>query len=100
MSSTLTLDASVEFIEFIDINVDMNHSSFRNLHIDLVSPSGAVSTLATAGQAREILFFFVFPTDTPLNGTFRFGSARHLGKTPPASGRCASPITNAGRPAR
>ena len=58
----------------------MRHRSFRDLEIDLISPSGAVSRLAVPHDTSTDLFTY---TDfIPLYGSFRFGSARHLGEDP------------------
>ena len=75
VSSTITLpDGYVEFIEFIEVEVTMAHSSVRDLRIVLESPSGAVSVLSTAViQDHQSPVF---------DGSFRFGSARHLGEDP------------------
>ena len=75
VSSTITLpDGYVEFIEFIEVEVTMAHSSVRDLRIVLESPSGAVSVLSTA---------VILDHQSPVfDGSFRFGSARHLGEDP------------------
>ena len=78
----LTLNTNdIDFTEFVEVNVTFSHESFRDLDVELVSPSGARSQLTVA-------FDTVTPDDptdedvVPLNGTFRFGSARHLGEDP------------------
>ena len=78
----LTLNTNdIDFTEFVEINVTFDHNSFRDLDVELVSPSGARSQLTVA-------FDTVTPDDptdedvVPLRGTFRFGSARHLGEDP------------------
>ena len=78
--SSLTLDTAVEFIEFVEVEVSLGHDSFRDLEIELESPSGAIS---------QLIGHFDTVTDddpnidfVPLNGSFRFGSARHLGENP------------------
>ena len=74
VSSTITLpDGYVEFIEYIEVEVTMAHSSVRDLRIVLESPSGAVSVLSTAVIQDQSHVF---------DGSFRFGSARHLGEDP------------------
>ena len=70
----------INFIEFVEVNVAFRHRSFRDLKIELVSPAGTSSTLAVS-------FDTVNDNDpstdfVPLNGTFRLGSARHLGEDP------------------
>ena len=78
----LTLNTNdIDFTEFVEVNVTFSHESFRDLDVELVSPSGARSQLTVA-------FDTVTPDDptdedvVPLRGTFRFGSARHLGEDP------------------
>ncbi len=69
VTTSLTVDPYVKFIEFVEVNAHFNHSNFRDLTVELVSPSGAVSTLSTSA--------FRFGS---LTTEFRFGSARHLGE--------------------
>ena len=69
VTTSLTIDPFVEFVEFVEVNAHFNHSNFRDLTVELVSPSGAVSTLSTAALKFG-----------PLTTEFRFGSARHLGE--------------------
>ena len=72
VTSTITMDSYVEFVEFVEVNVDFTHAAYRNLEIELVSPSGAVSILAVPRKTYEFSFKW--------DGSFRFGSARHLGE--------------------
>ena len=81
VTATLTLDDFVDFVEFIEITVDIEHTSFRDLVIELESPSGAVSTLTQSGQAYD-RFFGIFAIRHHMTSPFRFGSARHLGEDP------------------
>ena len=80
VSQTLTMDTGIEFIEFVEVNLTFQHDSFRDLEIELESPSGAVSQLTVP--------FDTYDDDdpgidfVPLRGSFRFGSARHLGEDP------------------
>ena len=69
VSTKLTIESYVEFIEYVEINTDFTHSRFRDLHVELVSPSGAVSVLTPSADV-----------DGRLATGFRFGSARHLGE--------------------
>ena len=73
VSSKLTLGPEVGFTEFVEVHVDFDHSSFRDLEVEIHSPTGTVSKLAVPYEgARE----------RELRTTFRFGSARHLGEDP------------------
>ena len=75
--SEVTLNTNIDFTEFVEITVSLRHGSFRDLEIELVSPSGAVSRLVSEFDTSA---YETAPV--PLNGSFRFGSARHLGEDP------------------
>ena len=69
VTASLTVDPYVDFVEFVEVNAHFNHRSFRDLTVELMAPSGTVSTLTnTAFISGE------------LTTKFRFGSARHLGE--------------------
>ena len=80
VTSTLTVDSEIDFIEFVEINASFSHVSFRDLDIELVSPSGQVSKLA---ESFDTLTDSDDETDfITLLGKLRFGSAKHLGEDP------------------
>ena len=70
----------MDFIEFVELEVTVDHPSFRDLEIKLQSPSGAVSTLAwhvpIEQYANGGFDAYTF------TGAFRFGASRHLGEHP------------------
>ena len=68
-TTSLSVDPYVDFVEFVEVNTHFDHPHFRDLTIELVSPSGAVSTLSTSSFRSGAL-----------TTEFRFGSARHLGE--------------------
>ena len=68
-TTSLSVDPYVEFVEFVEVNTHFDHPHFRDLTVELISPSGAVSTLSTSTFGRGAL-----------TTNFRFGSARHLGE--------------------
>ena len=90
VTTTLTLDTGIRFTESVEINTDFDHTSFRDMDIELVSPSGGVSKLAVPFNTRHYTDTYTRPDDTTydgpyfvrLDGEFRFGSARHLGEDP------------------
>ncbi len=90
VTTTLTLNTDIRFTEFVEINTNFEHTSFRDMDIELVSPSGAVSKLTvpfdtryyTATYRRPDGSTFDGPYFVRLNEPFRFGSARHLGEDP------------------
>ena len=78
---TLDIDSDIDFTEFVEINTSFQHNSFRDLDIELESPSGAISKIVPAFDT------FIDDDDPnndyiPLRDPFRFGSARHLGEDP------------------
>ena len=78
VTSSLTLDPYVGFIEYIEVKVTFDHPSARDLQIQLRSPSGTVSTLAYAATRNQFRFLPGQPVEFP--EAFRFGSARHVGE--------------------
>ena len=78
VTSSLTLDPYVGFIEYIEVKVTFDHPSARDLQIQLRSPSGTVSTLAYAATRNQFRFLPGQPVEFP--DAFRFGSARHVGE--------------------
>ena len=90
VTTTLTLNTGIRFTEFVEVNTDFEHTSFRDMDIELVSPSGSVSKLTvpfntrhyTATYRRSDGSTFDAPYWVLLDGEFRFGSARHLGEDP------------------
>ncbi len=73
ITQALTLATDIRSTEFVEIDLNFSHPSFRDLEIELVSPSGQVSTLVGPYEAED---------PVPLFGEFRFGSAKHLGEDP------------------
>ena len=65
--------SAIDFIEHVDATIDFAINNYKNLSIELISPSGTISTLADAsmkGRSRGA------------NSLWRFGSSRHLGEDP------------------
>ena len=87
VSSSVFLNGHVDFIEYVAVEVRMTHQWFRDLRMELESPSGAISTLTVPGRRDVPLFAFGVNLGKRVlrNETFRFGSAVHLGEN--ASGK-------------
>ena len=80
ITSSLSLDTEIDFTEFVEVTVTIDHPFWRDLRIELVSPAGSVSTLAVPAVFIDIP---VRPPESTVSpGTFRFGSAKHLGENP------------------
>ena len=73
ITRSLQIASDIDFIEFVEINVDFDHDRFIDLDMQLISPSSAVSELIVNSRDR--------PSSVP-TGSWRFGSARHLGEDP------------------
>ena len=75
VATSLTLDPYVGFIEFIAIEPTMSHTFYRDLRMELTSPSGATSIITVRGNIYSRHADPVWVEATP-----RFGSAKHLGE--------------------
>ena len=77
VSSSITLDDTVEFIEYVTLHTRFDHTSIRDLDVELVAPSGKVSKLLPYYDDSD-------GSDTPgatIDTYFRLGSAKHLGES-------------------
>ena len=74
VASSIAVSSEVEFIEFVEVTASFDAPSFRDLQIELWSPSATFSTLAAPYLSGKDY--------VALDGSFRFGSARHLGENP------------------
>ncbi len=88
ISSTINIspsDTDMEFIEYVEIRPDFTHPSFRDLKIELVSPSGTTTELVDSTERGAVVSFFGFifgRFSIPLIGTFRMGASQFLGEDP------------------
>ena len=73
VSHSFTLGPEIGFTEFVEVSVAFNHPSFRDLEMEVVSPTGTVSMLTEHDAAVS---------DDEFNYEYRFGSAKHLGEDP------------------
>ncbi|MDE0194900.1 MAG: S8 family serine peptidase, partial [bacterium] len=98
VSSTVAVASDIDFVEYVEARLDLAAPWFRDLRVELVSPSGAVSVLSrpfAAVPARPLGGGNVAPgtanypdmnCDRPaagvcgISGWFRFGSSAHLGE--------------------
>ena len=64
---------AVTFIEFVEVNLTLNHQSLRDLSVELVSPEGTVAMLMETDPAMR---------DMAFNDSHRFGSSKFLGESP------------------
>ena len=86
VAKSVTFDGAIEFVEFVQIDTSFRTDHFRDLRIELVSPSGTEILVVPAGPA------WLNNYTTPLNEPFRFGVAGLLGE--PAEGAWTLKITD------
>ena len=77
LTSTLSISSDIDFTEFVEVNIDLHHQSFRDLEILLQSPSGAVSKLTVPHDEKSRSI-----AGTYIGNVIRLGTARHLGEDP------------------
>ncbi len=85
VTSELVIGEDIEFIEFVQVNVAMDHTFNRDLLMELVSPTGRVTMLTQPVTDEEEKFFpgaRARDRSHASNRDFRFGSAKHLGEDP------------------
>ena len=79
--SVIAIDDEIEFIEFVQIDIDMDAPKIRDFELELVSPGGKISKLSSsyAPQRDPLSGLLASPS---LPSPFSFGSARYLGERP------------------
>ena len=82
VSRAITDGDGVEFVEFVEIEADFQINNFRELEVTLESPSGAVSVISQSNAGHYVSLCDRRSYSCSLNGSFRFGSAKHLGENP------------------
>ncbi|MCY4417550.1 MAG: cadherin domain-containing protein [Chloroflexi bacterium] len=74
----LTLDDHVDFIEYIQVVLDITHDSVGDLDVEVESPSGTISRLSPYFDRSK---YSGEPPSSWWFGPVRLGSARHLGES-------------------
>ena len=74
VTKTVEFDNEIDFVEYVQLDTDIDALSFRSLRIELVSPLGTVSVMSPE------LLNANGTNLTALQEPFRFGSSRHLGE--------------------
>ena len=79
ITETLAIEGDhIEFIEYVTVNLDVDHDKFAELTINLTAPSGAESKLLVGRQGD----FWQLLLPQELRSPIDLGSARHLGEDP------------------
>ncbi len=71
---SLSVTTGIDFVEHVNVDLNMVSDKFRDFDVTLVSPAGRESTLAAYEP--------VCGNNCGINGMFRFGATRHLGEDP------------------
>ena len=85
VTSSITMGAGVQFTEFVSIRLSLTAAWFRDLQIELESPSGEVSVLSPhylVGSGECTSLFGILPGQCDLDRFVRFGSAKHPWRGP------------------
>ena len=85
---SLNIQTGINFTEYVEVNVDMATTMFRDFTLTLVSPSGVESILVPAVVGG-------CPLGCNTSGAFTYGTSRHLGEDP--AGAWTLRIENEGR---
>ncbi len=84
VAHTINATSGIDFVEYVVAELDLDAPNFRDLQVELVSPSGTVSVLSEpAPKDGELIERYDCDREgnCPISGKFRFGSAVHLGET-------------------
>ena len=86
VTAGLTADPEIDFVEYVEAHLVLDAPWFRDLEVELESPSGAVSTLSVpVGDIRDpdlAKYDCKQASECGISGSFRFGTAAHLGEDP------------------
>ena len=69
----------IKFVEYVTVNLDIDHTKFIELTVRLTSPSGTTSTMLV-GKYGDL--WQVNTLDLSLDDPINVGTARHLGEDP------------------
>ncbi|MDE0114995.1 MAG: proprotein convertase P-domain-containing protein [bacterium] len=85
LTDTIEAESSIDFIEYVEAEIDFAAPWFRDLRVELVSPSGTTSVLSESMDRIKNPYRYELDCDRRdicgISGPFRFGSSVHLGET-------------------
>ena len=86
VTADLAVDPEIDFVEYVEAHLVLDAPWFRDLEVELESPSGIVSTLSVpvgdVRAARWADYDCKQASECGISGSFRFGTAAHLGEDP------------------
>ena len=86
VTAGLTADVEIDFVEYVEAHLVLDAPWFRDLEVELESPSGTVSTLSVpVGDVtgpKYAPYDCKQASECGISGSFRFGTAAHLGEDP------------------
>ena len=86
VTAQLTVDPGIDFVEYVEAHLVLDAPWFRDLEVELESPSGAVSTLSVpvgdVTRSGYAAYDCKQASECGISGSFRFGTAAHLGEDP------------------
>ena len=86
VTADLDVDPEIDFIEYVEAHLVLDAPWFRDLEVELESPSGTVSRLSVpvgdVRGARYAGYDCKQASECGISGSFRFGTSVHLGEDP------------------
>ncbi|WP_420609286.1 proprotein convertase P-domain-containing protein [Candidatus Poriferisodalis sp.] len=86
VAADLAVDPEIDFVEYVEAHLVLDAPWFRDLEVELESPSGTVSTLSVpVGDITNpalAKYDCKQASECGISGSFRFGTAAHLGEDP------------------
>ena len=86
VTADLAVDPEIDFVEYVEAHLVLDAPWFRDLEVELESPSGIVSTLSVpVGDVTDpawAKYDCKQASECGISGRFRFGTSAHLGEDP------------------
>ena len=86
VTAGLVVDPEIDFVEYVEAHLVLDAPWFRDLEVELESPSGIVSRLSVpVGDVTDpawAKYDCKQASECGISGSFRFGTAVHLGEDP------------------
>ncbi len=86
VTADLAVDPEIDFVEYVEAHLVLDAPWFRDLEVELEAPSGTVSRLSVpVGDVRAAKYAGYDckqASECGISGSFRFGTAAHLGEDP------------------
>ncbi len=86
VTAGVAVDPEIDFVEYVEAHLVLDAPWFRDLEVELESPSGIVSTLSVPVDEIRNPAYAKYDckqaSECGISGSFRFGASVHLGEDP------------------